>query len=81
MLITDEIFVAFLNCETKAYLKFSEAPASGLKDPTREFSTVDGYKRQCFIRLCSDLPETVCLKNLPFDKTLRTKLFISLLTA
>lgn len=66
MLITKEIFQAFLNCETKSYLKFSGAV--GLQ---REFSNwqrqlVEEYKQKCCIQLRSRFLKYEC----PVDRSL-----------
>jgi predicted RecB family nuclease len=61
MLITDEIFRAFLNCETKAHLKFL-----GEVGPQREHvelkrSCFDDFKQECLAKLRADFGESNCL--------------------
>jgi hypothetical protein len=61
MLITDEIFRAFLNCETKAHLKFL-----GEVEPQREHvelkrSCIDDFKQECLAKLRADFGESNCL--------------------
>jgi len=60
MLITDEVFRAFLECETKSYLSFV-----GLDDPPsedanwqRQFS--EEFKRKCFAHLCAGFHAEQC---------------------
>ena len=73
MRITEDIFQAFLQCETKAHLKFS-----GTVGLQREFSDwernrIENYKQQCCVRLRSDFRDDECLVStaLPqdFDKS------------
>src|SRR2546425_3155671 len=73
MRITEDIFQAFLQCETEAYLKFS-----GTVGLQREFSAwernrVENYKQQCCGQLRSEFLEEECLVSatLPqdFDKS------------
>ena len=57
MLITDEIFRAFLNCETKSYLK-----SSGDAGPQRELveweqSCFDDFRQKCLVKLRTDFGE------------------------
>lgn len=61
MQITEDIFQSFLQCETKAYLKFS-----GMVGLQREFSDwersrVENYKQQCHGQLRSKFLEEECL--------------------
>jgi predicted RecB family nuclease len=61
MLITTEIFRAFLNCETKSYLK-----SSGDSGPQREFiewerSRLDDFKQKCLVKLCANFEADECL--------------------
>ena len=73
MRITEDIFQAFLQCETKAHLKFS-----GTVGLQREFSDwernrIENYKQQCCGRLRSEFLDDECLVStaLPpdFDKS------------
>jgi hypothetical protein len=61
MLITDDIFQAFLQCETKSYLKLS-----GAVGDQREFSEwtrhrVEAYKRQYHMHVRAHCHEDECL--------------------
>jgi len=61
MIITDEIFCAFLKCETKSYLK-----SLCTVDPVREFSAwqqdrIEDYRLKCAIQLRFGLQEDECI--------------------
>ncbi len=61
MLITDEIFRAFLDCETKSYLKFS-----GDVGPQRELiewerSCLDDFRQKSLVKLRANFGEDECL--------------------
>jgi hypothetical protein len=47
MLITDAIFHAFLQCETKAHLKLAGAAGDQREFPEWERHLVEDYKQQC----------------------------------
>lgn len=49
MLITDEILEAFLKCETKSYLKFSEEIG-----PQLEFTDWQSLRTENFVRICGN---------------------------
>lgn len=62
-LITEEIFEAFLKCETKSYLQ-----ASGAVGPECEFTDwqrhlLEDFKRKCCIQLRSNLREDECFSG------------------
>jgi hypothetical protein len=64
MLITTEIFRAFLNCETKSYLK-----SSGNVGPQRELiewerSRLDDFKQKCLVKLRANFEENECLAGI-----------------
>ncbi|MFC1552807.1 TM0106 family RecB-like putative nuclease [Candidatus Latescibacterota bacterium] len=54
MLITDEIFQAFLSCETKSYFKF--LGDVGLQHKLIEFeqNRLEDFKQKCLVKLCSN---------------------------
>ena len=52
MLITDDIFQAFLQCETKAHLKLAGAAGDQREFPEWERHLVEDYKQQCY-RQCA----------------------------
>jgi len=60
MLITEEVFAAFLKCETKSFLKASDTGvANEFGDWQRR--RAEDYKQKCFAQLCSKLREDECL--------------------
>ena len=61
MLITDDIFQAFLQCETKAHLKLSGAVGDQRAFPDWERNLVEDYKQQCYRQLRADFREAECL--------------------
>ncbi len=54
MLITDNIFQAFLQCETKAHLKLSGPAGDQREFPEWERNRVEAYTRQYYIHLRAD---------------------------
>jgi hypothetical protein len=73
MLITADIFRAFLQCETKAYLKFSGTAGLQHEFSDWERNCIENYKQQCCGRLRSEFLDDECLVStaLPpdFDKS------------
>lgn len=73
MRITEDIFHAFLQCETKAYLKFSGTVGLQPEFSDWERNRIENYKQQCCGRLCSEFLDDECLVStaLPpdFDKS------------
>lgn len=57
MLVTDEIFEAFLKCETKSFLKYSEAGESQGEFINWQHHLVEEYKQKCRIQLRSRFRE------------------------
>jgi hypothetical protein len=57
MLITDEIFRAFLNCETKSYLKSSGNVGPQCELVEWERSRLDDFKQKCLVKLRANLGE------------------------
>lgn len=68
MLITNEIFDDFLNCETKSYFKFLEDTELKSERLFLKRTVPENYERQCHIRLRSDLSEAKCLTNPAFEQ-------------
>lgn len=60
MLITNDIFQAFLQCETKSYLKFSGAVVVERELVGWQRHLVEDYKRKCFTGLRSHYREDEC---------------------
>jgi predicted RecB family nuclease len=70
MLITDEIFQAFLQCETKSHLKLSGAVGEQREFPDWERNLVEDYKRKCHRQMCADFREAECLVGVAFPQDL-----------
>src|SRR6266571_1671602 len=70
MLITDDIFQAFLQCETKSHLKLSGAVRDHCAFPDWEHHLVEDYKRQCHRQLRADFGEDACLVGVAFPQDL-----------
>jgi predicted RecB family nuclease len=73
MRITEDIFQAFLQCETKSYLKFSGAVGLQHEFSDWDRNRIENYKQQCCDRLRSEFLNDECLVStaLPsdFDKS------------
>ena len=69
MLITDDIFQAFLQCETKAHLKLAGVPGDHQAFPEWERHRVEAYKRHYHLHVRPDCREDECLVGvaLPHD--------------
>ena len=69
MLITDDIFHAFLQCETKAHLKLAGAVGDQQEFPEWERTLVEDYTQQCYRQWRADCGEAECLAGvgLPHD--------------
>ena len=61
MLITDDIFHAFLQCETKAHLKLTGAVGDQQAFPEWDRTRVEDYKQQCYRQWRTDFGEAACL--------------------
>jgi len=70
MLITDDIFHAFLQCETKSHLKLSGAAGDQQAFPAWERNLVEDYKRQCHRQLRAAFREVECLVGGSFPQDL-----------
>src|SRR5215472_732024 len=70
MLITNEIFQAFLNCELKSYLKLSGAVASQREFTDWQQHLAEDYKQKCATRLRAGFAENECLFGIPFQRDL-----------
>jgi predicted RecB family nuclease len=64
MLITDEIFEAFIKCETKSYLKLSGAVGSQTEFSHWQQQLIEAYKQKCSSSLRSKLPDNECLSDI-----------------
>ena len=64
MLITDDIFHAFLQCETKAHLKLTGAVGDQQAFPEWDRTRVEDYKQQCYRQWRTDFGEAACLAGL-----------------
>ena len=70
MLITDDIFQAFLQCETKAHLKLAGAVGDQQELPEWERHLVEDYKRQCYRQWRAEFGEAACLVGIAFPHDL-----------
>ncbi|MCA1628789.1 MAG: IS66 family transposase [Acidobacteria bacterium] len=61
ILITEEIFQAFLKCETKAYLKYPSASGVQREGSDWQRRLIEDFRQKCAINLRSQLPEDECL--------------------
>jgi len=61
MLITDDIFHAFLQCETKAHLQLSGVAGDQRAFPEWERNRVEAYKRQYHLHVRADCRADECL--------------------
>jgi hypothetical protein len=61
MLITDDIFHAFLQWETKAHLTLAGAVGDQQELPEWERHLVEDYKRQCYRYWRAEFGEAACL--------------------
>src|SRR2546430_9577268 len=61
MLITDDIFQAFLQCETKAHLKLAGSAGDQQAFPAWERHRVEAYKRHYHLHVRTDCREDECL--------------------
>src|SRR5215472_8739363 len=74
MLITDAIFHAFLQCETKAHLKLAGAVGDQRAFPAWERHIVEDYKQQCYRQWRADFGEASCLVGGAFPSDLDNSL-------
>jgi hypothetical protein len=65
MLITDEIFQAYLKCQTKCYLKFSDAVDGKNEFHDWQQRLYEEYKRICWALLRSSCREDECFLGTP----------------
>ena len=72
MLVTDDIFQAFLQCETKAHLKFAGAAGDHRTFPEWERTLIEDYKQQCHRQWRAAFGEAACLVGGAFPHDLDT---------
>jgi predicted RecB family nuclease len=65
MLITEEIFQAFLKCETKSFLKLSNKVGSQRDFSDWQHHVTENFQRKCRTKLRSDFRDDVCLLATP----------------
>ena len=70
MLITDDIFQAFLQCETKAHLKLTGAVGDQRAFSEWERHLVEDYKQQCYRQWRADFGEAACLVGVALPQDL-----------
>src|SRR5215470_11703561 len=72
MLVTDDIFQAFLRCETKAHLKFAGAAGDHRTFPEWERTLIEDYKQQGHRQWRAAFGEAACLVGGAFPHDLDT---------
>ena len=75
MLITDDIFQAFLQCETKAHLKLAGAAGDQRGFPAWERHRVEAYKRHYHLHVRADCREDECLVGVAWPHALSHRLW------
>lgn len=70
MLITEEIFHAYLNCETKSFLKFSNNVGSQLEFSDWQDHVIENFRKKCCIKLRSDFRDDECLSGILLPQAL-----------
>ena len=75
MLITDDIFQAFLQCETKAHLQRAGATGDQQEFPAWERHRVEAYKRHYHLRVRADCHEDECLVGVTWPHDLSHSLW------
>jgi len=75
MLITDDIFQAFLQCETKAHLKLAGAAGDQRGFPAWERHRVEAYKRHYHLHVRTDCREDECLVGVALPHALSPRLW------
>jgi predicted RecB family nuclease len=75
MLITDDIFQAFLQCETKAHLKLAGAAGDQRGLPAWARHRVEAYKRQYHLHMRADCREDECLVGVALPQDLSHSLW------
>jgi len=75
MLISEDIFRAFLRCETKSYLKFLGSTGNQREFTDWERNLVEDYKQQCYIQLRSNFREDECLIGTLLPQALENNMY------
>ena len=70
MLITEDVFEAFLKCETKSHLKFSATAGDQNEFRNWQRQHIENFWQQCRARLCSKFGEDECLSGASLSKAL-----------
>lgn len=70
MLITDEIFQAFLQCETKSFLKLSNCVGSRYEFGNWQRHVIEDYRKKSCIKLQFYFRDEECLSSTSFSKSL-----------
>jgi predicted RecB family nuclease len=71
MLITEEIFQSFLQCETKSFLKLSNGAISSCEFSEWQRHVIGDYRTKCYIKLCPDFRHSECLPSTPLTQSLK----------
>jgi len=75
MLITDDIFQAFLQCETKAHLQLAGAAGDQQVFPAWERDRVEAYKQHYHLHVRADCREDECLVGVAWPHALAHRLW------
>src|SRR5713101_852189 len=75
MLISEDIFRAFLRCETKSYLKFLGSTGDQREFTDWERNLDEDYKQQCYIQLRSNFREDECLIGTLLPQALENNMY------
>ena len=75
MLITDDIFQAFLQCETKAHLKLAGTAGDQRAFPAWEHNRVEAYKQHYHLHMRPDCREDECLVGVALPQDLSHSLW------
>jgi predicted RecB family nuclease len=68
MLVTDEQFLAYLQCETKSYLKGSGAVGTDCEFSDWQTQVAERFRAECCTTLSSELQGEAFLSNAPFSQ-------------
>jgi predicted RecB family nuclease len=75
MLISEDIFQAFLRCETKSYLKFLGSTGDQREFTDWERNLGEDYKQQCCIQLRSNFREDECCVGTLLPQALENNIY------
>lgn len=70
MLVTEDLFQAFLKCETKSYLKFIGLVGEQHEIGEWQQQVVQAFRQKCCVKLRSNFAEDACLSNVTHHQLL-----------